>query len=68
MLPAAGGHAAADAGEPESEQRQQPLEVNYGDAIGVGSGAAGLRRACSETGQINDIKRMSIDEGDEFMS
>jgi hypothetical protein len=58
----------AEAGEPDSMQQQQQQQQMVGsneeyDVAGEGSLAAGLRRACSETGQINDIKRMSIDEG-----
>jgi hypothetical protein len=60
------GITAAAAGEPESEQQQQQQVVNIADA-GASIGAVGLRRACSETGQIGDIKRMSIDEADELM-
>jgi hypothetical protein len=62
------GIAAAAAGEPECEQQQQRQQqvVNSADA-GAGVCAVELRRACSETGQIGDIKRMSIDEADEPM-
>jgi hypothetical protein len=67
VLPTAGLLGSGEAGEPDSEQQQQQL-VQDADGVGLGSGAAGLRRACSETGQISDIKRMSIDEGDELMN
>jgi hypothetical protein len=57
------GAASAAAGDPDSEQQQQV--VNSADA-GASIGTVELRRACSETGQM-DIKRMSIDEADEPM-